>query len=203
MDALEKHLNNIYEELVTEYAKKKDNERLLNQKDKKIDNLNQQIIKLRNKLKDVETVNAAFERDIENAVKSMDVKGYETAIKNLYRVYCKGEKKGEDNGGSGKSNTTTPSNKIGGGGGNSTFKHQTTVEGQSGMEHVQNNKKENLEANNLMEAQNVIKELVYQRQNNVRMIGVYKKELHSIEDKMRYMFSVNNIFYILLKYLFR
>ena len=80
MDALEKHLNNIYEELVTEYAKKKDNERLLNQKDKKIDNLNQQIIKLRNKLKDVETVNAAFERDIENAVKSMDVKGYETAI---------------------------------------------------------------------------------------------------------------------------
>ena len=71
------------------------------------------------------------------------------------------------------------------------------------MEHVQNNKKENLEANNLMEAQNVIKELVYQRQNNVRMIGVYKKELHSIEDKMRYMFSVNNIFYILLKYLFR
>ena len=94
VDELEKHIHEMYEELVTEFQEKKATDREMSNKDLKIEGLTREATKLRASVREKERVITSIQADLERHVKTTEVKDLESALKDMYKTYVKNERPG-------------------------------------------------------------------------------------------------------------
>jgi WD40 repeat protein len=92
IEQLEKHIRDMYDELVGEYHNKKQIDSLLEQKDLKIGTLTKELVMLRAYGRERDRTIASFNRELTSIVGLTTPKDIEDAVKDLYRQYVKGEK---------------------------------------------------------------------------------------------------------------
>ena len=114
--ALEKHIREMYRELVVEFNIKKDTTRSLDDALMKVKGQAGEIRGYINKLSQAQNEVLAMQSGLHNLVKYTDPKDYEAATRDLYRSFVKKEK--GRSGGGGKSNKSSSSTASRGGGGN-------------------------------------------------------------------------------------
>ena len=97
IEGLEKHIATMYEELVDEFDLKKQTDKTVEIKDKRIDLLNHELRSVNITCKQHETLIHSFKRDLGNIVNSMQGgRGMEESVRSLYKKYVRGEKIHED-----------------------------------------------------------------------------------------------------------
>ena len=91
IEGLEQHVRSMYDELVVEFNKKKDIDRTLEQKDLKIKTMEKEISVIRNSVRSKDTELAAIKRDLTSMVGVNIAKELESAVKEAYRKFVRGE----------------------------------------------------------------------------------------------------------------
>ena len=91
IEGLERHVRSMYDELVVEFQKKKDNNRLLDQKELKIKTQEKEIASIRSTSREKERELAAIKRDLTAMVGVTQAKELEEIVKNAYRKFVRGE----------------------------------------------------------------------------------------------------------------
>ena len=92
IDALEKHIRDMYEELVNEFHDKKLTTRALGDSKMKMTGLQNDIKGLTATLRDREREIMAFTHQLTTIINYVDPKEYETSMNDLYRTFVKKEK---------------------------------------------------------------------------------------------------------------
>eukprot|EP00520_Triparma_pacifica_P017342 CAMPEP_0118652876 /NCGR_PEP_ID=MMETSP0785-20121206/11546_1 /TAXON_ID=91992 /ORGANISM="Bolidomonas pacifica, Strain CCMP 1866" /LENGTH=1434 /DNA_ID=CAMNT_0006545411 /DNA_START=134 /DNA_END=4435 /DNA_ORIENTATION=+ len=92
IEGLEKHVRSMYDELVVEFQKKKDNSRVLEQKELKIKTLTKEVTASRNTSRALERELTAIKREITAMVGTTQTKELDSIVKDAYRKFVRGEK---------------------------------------------------------------------------------------------------------------
>ena len=91
IEGLEKHVRAMYDELVTEFSKKREMDRVQEQKQLKISTQDKEIVGIRNQLRDSERELHSIKRELTSMVGVTVPKELETIVKDAYRKFVRGE----------------------------------------------------------------------------------------------------------------